>query len=384
MKNWRAMRGPVLAGTIAALMALGCLAVDGGQGGAALIWLPAGISVAAFYTLSLILLPRTMQARGRQRQTLQRELIASNRQTQDSLALFALAEEAARIGRWRLDLETQEQDWSPGMLEIHGLPQSLATDPGALRRGMEGWGKEIFEQIDRHREVLDTYSLTYRVRPTKQLERVVRMAMRNVFDQRGKRVAVFGVAMDMTDQFRREEALEVARKRAMRLATQAQKLANTDPLTALPNRRCTLTRLESMVLIAENAGELFGAILFDIDHFTSLNVAYGLKAGDEIIARVAEIAVGKARKGDVLGRVGGARFAWLLADTPEVEVHRLADCLREAVEKGFAGTRVSGVTLRTGVAFYRCGDTLEVMLERANAALHDSRGIGRNRARRAA
>ncbi len=318
------------------------------------------------------------------RQELQRELLERNAQMQQSLMMFNLAEETATIGRWRLNLVDGTQDWSPKMLEMNGLSRSLAPDPGDVRGRLSDGGEELFRQIARHRDTQDTYSFTYRIRPSHQLERVLRMAMRNEFDRYGQRVAVFGVAMDVTEQVRREEALDNARGRAMRLAAEAQKLANTDPLTALPNRRCTFDRLESMIVVAENCGSPLSAILFDIDHFKSVNDTYGHGVGDAVLQQVADMARGQSRRGDIVGRIGGEEFVWLVAGMPGQTVRQLAERLRAAVEQGLKGSRLPKVTVSVGLAHFRPGDTCECLLARADTALYEAKGSGRNRVQRAA
>lgn len=318
------------------------------------------------------------------RQELQRELLAKNRQMRESLALFDLAEETANIGRWRLDLVTGKQDWSPKMLEMNGLPRSLALDPGDVRGRLPDGGKQVFSEIARNRDSLDPFTFTYHIRPTNQLERILRMSMLNEFDSPGKRVAVFGVAMDVAEQVRREEALEVARGRAMRLATEAQKLANADPLTDLPNRRCTFSKLDAMILVAENCGNPLSAIIFDIDHFKAVNDTFGHQIGDEVIQKVAQIARAQGRKGDVVGRIGGKEFVWLIAGSPNITVSQLAERLRASVEQGFRDSHLPQVTISAGIAYFRQGASYESLLARADAGLYAAKGAGRNQVERAA
>jgi diguanylate cyclase (GGDEF)-like protein len=318
------------------------------------------------------------------RHELQRELMKRNAQMRESLMLFDLAEDTASIGRWRQDLITGEQDWSPKMLELNGLSRSLAPDPGDVRDRLPGGGAEMFGQIALHADVRDTYSFTYRIRPKNQLERVLRMSMLNEFDQQGRRIAVFGVAMDVTAQVRREEALEKARSQALEMATEAQKLANTDPLTDLPNRRFTFAKLDSMSVLAEDAGTPLCAIVFDIDHFKSVNDTYGHQVGDGVIRRVAEIARAQVRRGDVVGRIGGEEFVWLIAGTTESAARLLAERLRKAVEDGFVRSHLPSITISMGLASFGPGDTCETLLGRADAALYEAKGAGRNQVKRAA
>ena len=318
------------------------------------------------------------------RQELQDELVARNVQMRSSLALFNLAEDTAGIGRWRLDLVTGAQDWSAKMLEMNGLSRSLAPDPGDIRGKLPDGGEELFRQIALNRTTRETFSFIYRIRPCKQLETVLRMAMRNEFDRFGNRVAVFGVAMDVTEQVRREEALDHARNHAMRLAAEAQKMANTDQLTGLPNRRCTFARLDAMLLMAGDRGWPLSAILFDIDHFKAVNDGFGHAVGDAVLRQVGQIARRLARKGDVVGRIGGEEFAWLLSDTTPACVIQQAEQLRTAVEGAGGAAALPRFTISLGVAHFRPGDSAGSLLARADAALYAAKDAGRNTVQRAA
>ncbi|MGB3796311.1 MAG: diguanylate cyclase [Alteraurantiacibacter sp.] len=315
---------------------------------------------------------------------LQGELVHSNAQMKSSLVMFELAEDTVRMGRWWCNLITGEQDWSPNMLEMCGLPRSLAPDPGNVRDRLSDRGEELFGHIASNAASTEAYSFVYRIKPAQQLERILRVAMRNEFDSAGNRFAVFGVAIDVTEQVRREEALEKARGEAMRLAAEAQKLANTDPLTQLPNRRCTFDRLESMMVVADDRGRPLSMILFDIDYFKSVNDRYGHPVGDAVLKEVAQIAGKKARKGDIVGRIGGEEFVWLVAGTQDRTVHLLAERLRTCVEEWRTGSSLPKVTISVGLAHYRAGDTSQSLLARADAALYAAKDNGRNQVNLAA
>ncbi len=318
------------------------------------------------------------------REELQHELLRRNANLHENLMLLDLGEQLAGIGRWRLNLETGEQDWSVRMLEIHGLSAELAPDPGNVRDLMPDGGEALFNEIARRRDEREPFSFDYRVKPRESTERVLRISILNEFDATGKRVAVFGVAIDVTEQVHREQALVVARGRAVRLAAEAQKLANTDSLTNLPNRRCTFGRLASMVDVASKRGSQLTAIVFDIDHFKSVNDTYGHQTGDEVIVQVAEVARRQARAGDVVGRIGGEEFVWLLPGFDIERARPLAERLRQSVENGVPGSTLPNVTISLGLAEFRRGDTAEELLARADAALYEAKDLGRNQVRDAA
>ena len=318
------------------------------------------------------------------REQLQVELIRRNTSLHDNVMLLDLGEELAGIGRWRVDLVTGEQEWSPRMLELNGLPRDLGSDPGDIRRLLPDGGKALFEQLTRNRHKREPYSFNYTIKPPDRPERILRISILNEYDMHGARLALFGVAMDVTEQVRREQALELAKGRAVRLAAEAQALANTDPLTNLPNRRCTFNRLDSMVGSAQDLGTAFTAIMFDIDHFKLVNDTYGHQVGDEVIVMVAELARRQARQGDTVGRIGGEEYVWLLPGVNARCARRLAERLRQSVEGGIEGSALPNVTISIGMAEFRRGDEGDDVLARADAALYKAKEAGRNQIRRAA
>src|SRR4029079_16643352 len=140
-----------------------------------------------------------------------------------------------------------------------------------------------------HGETRIPYTFEYRVRHPDDSEHVLKMNAFNEFDRDGRRVALLAVAMDTTEQARREETLKLAREKAIEQAAEAQRLAKTDPLTGLANRRATLDWLESLMVCSLEIEDRLAVLMFDIDHFKRVNDTYGHQAGDEVLRRVAEI-----------------------------------------------------------------------------------------------
>lgn len=318
------------------------------------------------------------------REDLQLELIRRNSAMHENLMLLDLAEQLAGIGRWRLDMLTGEEDWSQRMLQIHGLPEELGENPGDLRKLLPDGGETMFRKIAKRSEEREPFSFDYRIKPPHGTERILRISVLNEFDNEGRRIAVFGAAMDVTEQVHREQALDLARGRAVQLANEAQELANTDPLTSLPNRRCTFGRLESMIESARQCGSALTAIMFDIDHFKAVNDAHGHQTGDAVIVQVAEIARRQARQSDVVGRIGGEEFVWLLPGINAEAACALAERLRQSVQRGIVGSSLPGITISIGFAQFAAGDNGDELLARADAALYKAKENGRNQVRRAA
>ncbi|WP_340589329.1 diguanylate cyclase [Erythrobacter alti] len=315
---------------------------------------------------------------------LQIALIRRNSAMHENLMLLDLAEQLAGIGRWRLDLETGEQDWSPRMLELHGLPAELAPDPGDVSHILPGGGEAMLRKVASKREEREPFSFNYRITLDDGSKRILRISVLNEFNSEGRRIAIFGAAMDVTEQKARERALDLALGRAEQMADEAQELANTDPLTDLPNRRCTFGRLDAMVETARGSGSALTAIMFDIDHFKAVNDTFGHQTGDEVIVQVADLARKQARQSDLVGRIGGEEFVWLLPGIDSRAARMLAERLRKSVEGGNEGSSLPRITISVGLAHFERGDSGADLLARADAALYEAKQSGRNQVRRAA
>lgn len=318
------------------------------------------------------------------RDRLEAQLREQNAEQRDNLTILRLAETLAGIGRWHYDLRSGRQTWSPLMLELNGLAGELAPDPGNIRDLLPDGGGQLFGELAAHREDREPYSFEYRILPGDGNERTLRMHVTNEFDEHGERIALFAVAIDVTEQVLREEALHRARQRAIGLAAQAQQLANTDMLTGLANRRCTLDWLKRLMRASEEVGEPLTALIFDIDHFKRINDTHGHKTGDDVLRRVADLARAQLRTEDHVGRIGGEEFACILPGLSEREARNLAERLCRAVAEGSAADGLPRTTISVGLAVFREDDTPDSLLARADAALYKAKEAGRNQVRRAA
>ena len=302
----------------------------------------------------------------------------------ENLTKLRLAERLAGIGCWHYDIRTGRQNWSEQMLEIHGLPRECAPDPGNVRDLMPDGGEALFAELSRNRDNCEPYSLENRIRMPGGAERILRMVVINEFDEAGERVALFGVAMDVTEQVQRESALDQARARAIGLAAEAQKLAMTDPLTGLANRRATLDWLGSLVAASDEEEDPLAVLMFDVDHFKRINDCFGHQTGDEVLRRVADLARAQLRAEDVVGRIGGEEFVCIVSGLSELETRSLAERLCRAIATGSADGVLPQTTISVGLARLRNGDTPEELLARADAALYAAKDGGRNQVRLAA
>lgn len=179
-------------------------------------------------------------------------------------------------------------------------------------------------------------------------------------------------------------ALGVAdRLRDQRLAlSDAEKRAQTDPLTGVLNRRSLVERLEAACLRARARGLPIALLFIDLDHFKEINDTRGHQAGDACLRAVIGPIHAELRQSDVIGRYGGEEFVVILSSADIAAAGPIAERIRNRV----ADVRVEGfgepiqVTCSIGVA---TSDTLGVwgehLIARADAAVYDAKRSGRNR-----
>jgi len=165
--------------------------------------------------------------------------------------------------------------------------------------------------------------------------------------------------------------------RQRRLGARMRTLALTDELTRLPNRRHLLALGQDACTHA--AGLAVAAL--DIDHFKRINDRYGHAVGDLVLQRVAHALQGALRSGDSVGRTGGEEFVALLHGAGELDALRAAERLRTAVERMDCGGLPAGLapSISVGLACRLPDESLDAVLQRADAALYAAKEAGRNR-----
>jgi diguanylate cyclase (GGDEF)-like protein len=318
------------------------------------------------------------------RDRLEQGLMSTNDELRSHLTILNLTKTLAGIGRWQYNFETGAQNWSEKMLELNGLSPDLAPDPGDIRHLLPDGGARLFGKLAEYHQTRIPYSFEYPVTHPDGSEHMLKMNVFNEFNREGVRIGLFAVAMDVTEQVQRERALKQARELAIEQAAEAQKLAQTDPLTGLANRRASLGWLESMMTCSLEIDEPLAVLMFDIDHFKRINDTFGHQTGDEVLRKVAEIAREQIRAEDLVGRIGGEEFVCILSGVAGREARALAERLCRSIARGTERAACPAATISIGLALLRPGDTVEALMRRADAALYQAKENGRNQVRRAA
>ncbi len=162
---------------------------------------------------------------------------------------------------------------------------------------------------------------------------------------------------------------------------QFQKIAQTDHLTQLANRRYTYQRGEALFNQAKHSGIPMSVILFDADNFKDINDQFGHDGGDKVLQHLASVSQTLIREQDLLGRIGGEEFLLLLPETSREECLKIAERLRqtlaESSPEALAGE--SRVTISAGVATLNTELQFSELLKQADNALYRAKNKGRNR-----
>lgn len=160
-----------------------------------------------------------------------------------------------------------------------------------------------------------------------------------------------------------------------------EKLAVSDPLTGVANRRRFSERLEEEVSRRQRTGRPFCVLMCDADHFKKVNDTHGHHAGDVVIQHLASVLAANVRTDvDVVGRLGGEEFGVILAETSADKAQEVAQRIVERMREHFFevdGTRFR-VTISVGLAESSEGSG-EDALRAADANLYRAKGDGRDR-----
>lgn len=155
------------------------------------------------------------------------------------------------------------------------------------------------------------------------------------------------------------------------------KQSNTDPLTGALNRRQLEIDLARAVERRNRSQTPASIIIFDIDHFKSINDRYGHDVGDEVLKQFASLITKRRRRLDKFYRLGGEEFLLFLPDTPATGALPLAEELRWSVcQTDFIKDRP--VTVSIGISELGDAESIEKWMKRADEALYQAKKSGRN------
>lgn len=204
-----------------------------------------------------------------------------------------------------------------------------------------------------------------------KLEHRLSIAKREAQQQESRNEELAAVNAALTEAMRQHEALQ----------DELERLARTDPLTGLLNRRHLDELGEREIERSRRFSAPLAVMLADVDHFKRINDRYGHAVGDEVLVEMAARLRGSVRGGDLVARWGGEEFCVLLVDTDDDGARLAAERVRRAIVQRPFETSAGPleVTLSLGVVALDDGPArLSSLLRQADAALYTAKHRGRD------
>jgi diguanylate cyclase (GGDEF)-like protein/PAS domain S-box-containing protein len=156
------------------------------------------------------------------------------------------------------------------------------------------------------------------------------------------------------------------------------RLVGTDPLTGLANRRALTARLGGEVERARRHGHSLSLAILDLDDFKMVNDTLGHQVGDAVLAEVGRRLTANCRAGELVARMGGEEFAWILPQVDAMGSVVVVERARAAISQiDVEGAR--GITCSAGICDISVARDLVELLRLADRALYVAKGSGRDR-----
>ncbi len=177
----------------------------------------------------------------------------------------------------------------------------------------------------------------------------------------------------------------------IRLYDKVTKLAVTDELTGLFNRRYFMKQLKEEIKRNQRYHHSLSLIMFDVDDFKKFNDNYSHLVGDAVLKKIARILAENVRNVDIVSRYGGEEFIIVLPETDIKEATRVAEKIRKSAEESLFGRKFLGknqgggaksikkLTVSGGVATYQLREGTEMFIKRVDSALYQAKKTGKNK-----
>lgn len=188
---------------------------------------------------------------------------------------------------------------------------------------------------------------------------------------------------------RRERNLVRTAAQLREVSAELDRLARTDALTGIANRRAFFDVLGVEFRRSRRYGRHLSVLMLDLDHFKAVNDRWGHPFGDHVLRELARLVAANVRESDILGRYGGEEFALALPETAEAAALGVGEKLRAAVEEHEFRTEDTPpvdeppvrITISIGVASLPVEEEQDEveLIGRADQALYEAKRTGRNR-----
>lgn len=275
------------------------------------------------------------------------------------------AQRIGAVGSWEYHFADQSLTWSEETYRIFSVTPEQTPDYALFISRVHPDDRELVDSTWHNAIQGGRYDLEHRVVAGGEVRWVREMADFE-HDETGVLRAT-GMVQDITSQKLREQELH--------------RLATSDALTGLANRRYFMERLEQERARAVRFNTRCGLMMIDLDHFKQVNDQFGHATGDRVLKAFADTAAAQMRQIDIIGRIGGEEFAVLLPGTDMEGAKILAERLRLAIAAiSFADIHSLHVTTSIGVTVITKTDhEVDAPLGRADKAVYTAKHNGRDR-----
>ena len=303
---------------------------------------------------------------------------------------FQLAIEASGYGIWEADIEARTAFWDRRMHEYFEVPYTDGrTDDESFVRCLHPEDRErVLEAVAQSVEGEAHYSCAYRIVTANGTIRHLQ-AMGQAHRSAGGKLKFIGLALDVSEQHQKNEALIAAKndaeaKRAELEAMHAMLKHNAmhDPLTGLQNRRALDEALERLATEPQDPAKRVTLLHIDLDRFKQINDTLGHAAGDAMLVHAADVLRKNTRKGDLVARIGGDEFVVLVQNNgANKDIAMLAGRI---IDRMNIPLDYEGQECRFGVSIGIAREqtrrsSVRQLLVNADIALYRAKAHGRNR-----
>jgi diguanylate cyclase (GGDEF)-like protein len=290
----------------------------------------------------------------------------------------------AMFARRQVDIVLTDQRM-PQMTGVHLLEWVRQNHPKTIRLLMTGFAEleEAVQAINRS----EIYRYLFKPWHTDELLQILHQAARTFLLERSheellEELRRLNLQLEERVQQRTRE-LEEANHELMQKNKMLEKLALTDPLTGLPNRRAMDRLAERELRRRDRYPSPLSLALIDVDHFKKINDLYLLPGGDQVLVEMGKSLMASLRTVDFLGRIGGEEFLVVAPETNLAGATSLGERIRSSVEAHVFTYKESiiKVTVSIGIAVGEAGIPADYdqMKHVAAAALAEAKFSGRNR-----
>ena len=286
----------------------------------------------------------------------------------ESESHLRLAMEAAQMGMWYWEAETDRFTYSDGLSVLFGRgPDAPLVDYRELHRRLHPDDQELFDATVRHAiKHGNDVQLDYRVVwPDGSIHWLANRAQVHR-GENGRAIRLVGVAMDISDR-------KIAEQRIAHMA-------HHDALTGLPNRVLLRDRIQQAIAQAHRNGTQLAVLFIDLDRFKTINDSLGHQLGDRLLQSVASRILVCVREGDTVSRVGGDEFVIVIpAIESAADASSVAAKILEVLGAAFHlhGNDLH-VAASIGISLYPGdGADAETLMRNADTAMYHAKDSGR-------